>query len=196
MATTKGDETRRAILADALAEATTVGLTGLTIGTLAKRTSMSKSGLFAHFASKEALQIAVLEEARDRFVTSVVSPALKAPRGEPRVRALIDGWLRWTELQPGGCIFIAAAAELDDRPGPVRDRLVEIERDWIDTLCTAARIAIEQGHFRADLDVEQWAFELWGTMLAYHWHARLMGDRAALERARASFDGLLARSRA
>src|SRR5690242_942401 len=104
---------------------------------------MSKSGLFAHFASKEALQIAVLDDARDRFVTTVVSPALKEPRGEPRVRALFDRWLRWEQaaFQPGGCVFVAAAAELDDQEGPVRDRLVEIQRDWVDALETAARIA-------------------------------------------------------
>ncbi len=192
----KGDETRRAILSDALAQASTLGLGGLTIGTLAKRNAMSKSGLFAHFASKEALQIAVLEEARDRFVTTVVSPALKAPRGEPRVRALAEGWLRWAELQPGGCVFIASAAELDDQPGPVRDRLVEIQRDWVDALATAARIAVEQGHFRRELDVDQWVFELWGSMLAYHWYARLLGDRGAIERARESLEGLISRSRA
>lgn len=192
----KGDETRRAILGDAMAQASLFGLAGLTIGSLAKRNAMSKSGLFAHFASKEALQIAVLDEARDQFVTQVVSPALKAPRGEPRVRALFDGWLRWAELAPGGCVFVAAATELDDQPGPVRERLVEIERDWVDALSTAARIAVEQRHFRADLDIDQWAFELWGTMLAYHWFSRLLGDRVAIERARDAFEGLLTRSRA
>ncbi len=191
----KGDETRRAILDDALAQASTVGLGGLTIGSLARRAAMSKSGLFAHFASKEALQVAVLEEARDRFVTSVVSPALKRPRGEPRVRALIEGWLRWDELSPGGCVFIAAAAELDDQPGPVRERLVEIQRDWVEALSTAARIAVEEGHFRRGLDVEQWAFELWGVMLAYHWFTRLIRDPSAPERVRDAFEGLLARSR-
>lgn len=193
----KGDETRRAILGDALAQASTMGLSGLTIGTLAKRTGMSKSGLFAHFASKESLQIQVLEEARDRFVTHVLSPALKEPRGEPRVRALFDRWLRWdkSEFQPGGCVFIAASSELDDQPGPVRDHLVAIQRDWIDALETAARIAVEEGHFRPDLDRRGWAFELWSLMLAYNWYARLLRNDDAETMARAAFDRLLARSR-
>lgn len=193
----KGDETKRAILGDALAQASELGLSGLTIGSLAKRTSMSKSGLFAHFASKEALQIAVLEEARDRFVAEVLSPALKKPRGEPRVRAIFERWLGWEKAAflPGGCIFVAAAAELDDQHGPVRDRLVEIQRDWVDALETAARIAVEAGHFRRGLDVEQWAFELWGMMLAYHWHARLMQSPDATDRVLWCFEALLERSR-
>jgi AcrR family transcriptional regulator len=194
----KGDETRRAILTDALAQASTLGLAGLTIGSLAKRTGMSKSGLFAHFASKEALQIAVLEEARDRFINTVVSPALKEPRGEPRVRALFERWLRWddAEFQPGGCVFLAAAVELDDQPGPVRDRLVEIQQDWLDALQTAARIAKDVGHFRADLDVAQWAFDFWGLVLGYHWYARLLRSEQAAERVRAGFERLLASARA
>jgi AcrR family transcriptional regulator len=194
----KGDQTRRAILRDALSQASALGLAGLTIGSLAKRTGLSKSGLFAHFASKEALQIAVLDDARDRFVTTVVSPALKEARGEPRVRAIFDRWLRWesAEFQPGGCVFVAAAAELDDQPGSVRDRLVEVQRDWMDALQTAARIAKEERHFRADLDVRQWAFDLWGLMLAYHWYARLLRADDAAERVRGGFEQLLRASRA
>lgn len=192
----KGEETRRAILADALAQASTLGLAGLTIGSLAKRTGLSKSGLFAHFASKEALQVAVLEDARDRFVSTVVSPALRRPRGAPRVRALLEGWLQWAQadFQPGGCIFVAAAAELDDQPGPVRDRLVAIERDWMDALQTAARIAKEEGHFGGGVDVRQWAFEAWGVALAYHWYSRLLRAEDAAERARRGFERLLAAS--
>lgn len=193
----KGESTRQAILDDALAQASVLGLGGLTIGSLAKRTGMSKSGLFAHFESKEGLQIQVLEEARDRFVTTVVSPALKHPRGEPRIRALFDRWMSWEQADylPGGCPFIAAAAELDDQAGPVRERLVGIQRDWVDTLRTSARIAIEEGHFRADLDAAQWAFELWGLVLSYHWYTRLLGASDAADRVRAAFEGLLARSR-
>ena len=194
----KGEQTRQAILDDALAQASVLGLDGLTIGSLAKRTGMSKSGLFAHFESKEGLQIQVLEEARDRFVTTVVSPALKNPRGEPRIRALFERWMTWerADYLPGGCPFIAAAAELDDQRGPVRDRLVGIQRDWIDTLRTAARIAVEEGHFRREVDVAQWAFELWGLVLAYHWYHRLLGADDAMERVRAGFEQLLARARA
>jgi len=192
----KGEQTRRAILSDALAEASVRGLDGLTIGSLAKRMGMSKSGLYAHFDSKEALQIRVLEEARDRFVRDVVAPALKEPRGEPRVRSLFDRWIAWerSEAFPGGCPFIAAAAELDDRPGPVRDSLVTSQRDWADTLAGAARIAVSEGHFRRDLDVEQWAYEVWGLVLSYHWYARLLGEEDALSRLTRGFDALLARS--
>jgi AcrR family transcriptional regulator len=193
----KGDETKRAILGDALAQASALGLSGLTIGSLAKKTNMSKSGLFAHFASKEALQIAVLEEARDRFVAEVVSPALKKPRGEPRVRAIFDRWLTWetSASLPGGCPFVAAAAELDDQPGPVRDRLVDIQRDWVDALETAARIAVDEGHFVKGLDTALWAFELWGMMLGYHFHARLLQSERAGEHVKQSFEQLVARSR-
>lgn len=194
----KGEQTRRAILEDALAQASVLGLEGLTLGALAKQRGMSKSGLFAHFDSKESLQVAVLEEASDRFVTSVVSPALKQPRGEPRVRALFEGWLEWAQSDylPGGCPFIAAAAELDDQRGPVRDRLVAIQRDWADTLRTAARIAVEEGHFRADLDVAQLAFELLGLVLSYHWYQRLLGAADARDRVAAAFESLMQRSRA
>ncbi|MCA9607069.1 MAG: TetR/AcrR family transcriptional regulator [Myxococcales bacterium] len=194
----KGADTRAAILDEALSRASVQGLGGVTIGELAKRAGMSKSGLFAHFKSKEQLQVAVLDEARDRFVAVVVAPALKAPRGLPRIRALFERWMRWEEadFQPGGCVFMAAAMELDDQPGVARDHLVASQRDWIQTLQTAARIAIDEGHFRADLDVEQWAYELWGLALGYHWYSRLLRDPKALERAQAAFERLLASSSA
>lgn len=193
----KGDRTRKAILSDALAQASVRGFMGLTIGSLAKKAGMSKSGLYAHFDSKEALQIRVLEEARDRFVADVVMPALRAPRGEPRIRALFARWLEWeqSEALPGGCPFIAVAAELDDQPGPVRDHLVQSQRDWVDTLRGAAAIAVAEGHFRADLDVAQWAYELWGLVLGYHWYARLLGVADARERLERAFDALVVRSR-
>lgn len=193
----KGAETRRAILDEALALSSTVGLENLTIGTLAKTVGMSKSGLFAHFSSKEALQIHVIEEAADRFVTFVVAPALRERRGEPRVRALFERWLDWNRAPflPGGCPFVAAAAEMDDRPGPVRDRLVGAFRDWLDVLATAARTAVDQGHFRADLDVEQFAFEHHALDLGYHLYSRLLDDPMAEARVRASFERLLKSAR-
>lgn len=195
---TKGAETRAAILDEALSRASVHGLGGVTIGELAKRAGMSKSGLFAHFKSKEQLDIAVLDEARDRFVAHVMAPALKAPRGLPRIRALFERWMEWesADFQPGGCVFMAAAMELDDQPGPARDHLVASQRDWIQALQTAARIAVDEGHFRADLDVEQWAYELWGLALGYHFYSRLLRDPRALERARLAFDHLLASSAA
>ncbi|MFK7988456.1 MAG: TetR/AcrR family transcriptional regulator [Sandaracinaceae bacterium] len=185
----KGEKTRAAILQDALSLASRIGLEGLTIGSLAKRNGMSKSGLFAHFASKEGLQIQVLEAARVRFVRAVVSPALRQPRGEARVRALFDGWLAWSEseLLPGGCPLVSAACELDDRPGGARDALVSIQRDWFDTLQHAVRTAVEEGQFAATVDPADWAFELWGIALAYHHHRRLMRDPNAAARARRAF---------
>src|SRR5512138_1517343 len=157
----KGEQTRQAILTRAFEIAKMVGLSGLTIGRLAEETGLSKSGLFAHFGSKEALEVAVVEEAGRQFVQEVMVPALRQPRGEPRVRALFERWLAWGE-RPGGCFFVGASAELDDRPGPPRDALVQAAKDWIDAIATAAEIAVSEGHFRADLDARQFAFELYG----------------------------------
>ena len=193
----KGEATKDAILDRALSMATQTGLEGLTMGTLAKEVNLSKSGLFAHFQSKEQLQLDVLETAIARFVEQVVAPALREPRGEPRVRALFERWLQWeaAKFLPGGCPFLAMANELDDRPGPLRDRLVGCMRDWLQTLATAARIAVSEGHFRADLDTEQFAFNLKANILAYHHFSRLLRDPAAEERARQAFEALLAASR-
>ena len=193
----KGAQTREAILDTALSLASVGGLTGLSIGSLAREVGLSKSGLFAHFGSKEELQIAVLQTAADRFVAEVVTPALRQPRGEPRVRALFAGWLAWESAAflPGGCPFVAASSELDDRPGPVRDYLVQSQRDWLDALATAARIAVAEGHFRPDLDPVQFAYEMYSTILAFHQFHRLLRDPATEERCRRAFEGLLARSR-
>jgi AcrR family transcriptional regulator len=189
---TKGDETRREILGHALALASEVGLAGLSIGLLAERVGMSKSGLFAHFSSKERLQVAVLEEASERFVGLVVSPALRVARGKPRVAALFERWLLWSQqdFMPGGCIFFAAAGELDDRPGSARDQLVSSQRDLQETLAHAVRIAKSEGHFRADLDETQFVFELFGIMQSCYFHMRLMRDGQALPRAHRAFERL------
>jgi AcrR family transcriptional regulator len=191
----KGEETRREILGNALALASEVGLSGLSIGLLADRVGMSKSGLFAHFASKERLQVAVLEEAGERFVARVVTPALKAPRGKPRILALFEHWLAWeqqVDIMPGGCVFMAASAELDDQPGPARDRLVASQRDWQETIAHAARIAKREGHFHAQVDEGQFAFELYGIMSSFYYHQRLMRDVQAEKRTRTAFERLLA----
>jgi AcrR family transcriptional regulator len=193
----KGDETREAILGTALAVASARGLNGLSIGSLAREAGLSKSGLFAHFGSKEDLQLAVLRTAVDRFVEAVVTPALRQPRGEPRVRAFFERWLAWerSAYLPGGCPFLAAA-KLDDRPGRVRDYLVGSQRDWLDALATAARIAVVEGHFRDDLDPAQFAYELYSLILAYHQYQRLLADPEADRRCRVAFERLLERSRA
>jgi AcrR family transcriptional regulator len=194
----KGEQTREAILAHALGLATRIGFEGLTIGRLAQDLKMSKSGLFAHFRSKEALQIEILRMAGARMIDTVVKPALVAPRGEPRVRALFERWLAWEQSPslPGGCPFMAASFELDDRPGPVRDFVVQNLRDWMDTLAGAARIAVQEGHFRADLDCEQFAHECQGIGLAFVHASRLMRDPRARARAQSAFESLLGTCRA
>ncbi|MBI2466832.1 MAG: TetR/AcrR family transcriptional regulator [Candidatus Rokubacteria bacterium] len=190
---TKGEQTRQAILSHALGLATKVGFEGLTIGRLAEDLGMSKSGLIGHFQTKEALQVQVLQAGSQRFVEEVIRPALKAPRGEPRLRALFAAFFTWESSPslPGGCPFIAAASELDDRPGPVRDTLVAVLRDWFDLLAGTVRIAIDEGHFRADVDPAQFAYEVYGVMLAYHHGSRLFRDPRARERAQAAFEALI-----
>jgi AcrR family transcriptional regulator len=197
-AASKGEQTREAILAHALGLATRIGFEGLTIGRLADDLKMSKSGLFAHFRSKEALQLEILKMAGGRMIESVVKPALSAPRGEPRVRALFERWLAWEQSPslPGGCPFMAASFELDDRPGPVRDFVVQNLRDWMDTLAGAARIAVSEGHFRADLDCEQFAHDCQGIGLAFVHASRLMRDPKARTRAASAFEALLDACRA
>ncbi len=191
----KGETTRQAILDRATELASQVGVTGLTIGTLADDLHLSKSGLFGHFQSKEALQIQLLEHGAASFVEQVVRPALAEPRGEPRLRALFERWLAWASGLPGGCVFVAAASELDDRPGPVRERLVDLQRQWLDFLATSVRRAIDEGHVAADADPDQFAQDLYGIMLAWHHHTRLMRDPAAEARARRAFESLLAAAR-
>lgn len=192
----KGEETRQAILTEAVTLASTVGLEQLTIGSLASAVGLSKSGLFAHFKSKEQLQIQVLAAAAARFIEFVIRPAVKAPRGEPRVRALMDTWLRWHDEQPGGCVIQSAAIEMDDRPGPVRDYVVENQRQWLAVIKRAAQIAVEEGHFRPDFDLDQFAYDFLSIGLAYQHASGLLQMSRSRERALASFDGVIERARA
>jgi len=193
----KGDERRQLILERAAQTASRLGLEGLTIGRLASDLGLSKSGLFAHFQSKEALQVQTLRHAAELFVDRVVRPALKAPRGERRLRALFERWLTWAEADvlKGGCLFVAAATELDDQDGPARDELVRQQRDWLELIANVARTGIAEGDFRAGLDGEQLAYELYGVMLAYHHARRLLRDPRAPQRARDAFDALVEAAR-
>ena len=193
----KGDERRQLILERAAQTASRLGLEGLTIGQLASDLGLSKSGLFAHFQSKEALQVQTLRHAAELFVDRVVRPALKAPRGERRLRALFERWLAWAEADvlKGGCLFVAAATELDDLEGPVRDELVRQQRDWLELIANVARTGIAEGDFRPGLDGEQVAYELYGVMLAYHHARRLLRDPRAPQRARDAFDALVEAAR-
>lgn len=197
MAMNKGERTKTNVLDRAIQLSSTVGLEGLSLGNLARDAGMSKSGLFAHFASKEQLQIEVIHRAVDRFVRTVITTALREPRGEPRVRALFENWLRWDASpgMPGGCVFISYSHELDDRPGPVRDALVAQLRDWVEALTTAARITIDEGHFRSDLDIDAFVYEQYGVVLAYILYKRLIGEADAEARARAAFDSVIQRAK-
>jgi AcrR family transcriptional regulator len=195
----KGQETRALVLDHALALVSRVGFEGLTIGNLANSVGLSKSGLFGHFRSKERLQIEVLETAVERFMKTVIHPALKTPRGEPRVRAFFKNWLAWGRghvSQSGGCVFIAAANELDDREsGPLRDRLVDYQREWLHGLARAAQLAVEEGHFRADLDTDQFAYEFYSIILSFHHSSRLLRDSRSDERAERQFERLIGNSK-
>jgi len=192
---TKGERTRAAILDEALRLVSKAGLDGLTIGTLADATDMSKSGLFAHFGSRDELLLAVLAHGQAEFTEVVFQPAMAKPRGLPRLRAMFVNWLDWTESAelPGGCPMIGGAAEFDDRPGPVRDMLAGGQRTWIETLKRAVRQAIEERQLAADTDPEQIAFEMFGIALVVHHHRRLLGYSKARARALAALESLFER---
>jgi AcrR family transcriptional regulator len=192
---TKGERTRAAILDVALRLVSKAGLDGLTIGTLADATGMSKSGLFAHFGSREELLLAVLAHGQAQFGEVVFQPALAKPRGLPRLRAMFVNWLDWTESAelPGGCPMIGGATEFDDRPGPVREMLAGGQRAWIETLKRAVRQAIDEGQLEPGTDPEQIAFEMFGIALVVHHHRRLLGYQKARSRALTALDALFRR---
>ncbi len=177
--------------------ASEVGLEGMTIGRLASDLNLSKSGLFAHFQSKEALQKQVLDFATARFIEIVIRPALATPPGEARVREMFERWLEWPrdDRLPGGCFFVQAATELDDRPGPLRDRLVELQRRWLGVMAETVQTAVAEGQFRPDVDAEQFAHDLYGVMLAFHHAARLLRDPMAKVRVRNAFESLVRAAR-
>lgn len=193
----KGEQTQERIVERALRMATRDGLAGLTINRLAMELGLSKSGLFAHFGSKEELQLQVLKAAAERFRESVVRPALGAPRGEDRIRALFDRWLGWANdpAWPGGCIFVASAVELDDQPGQLRDYLAGTQEAFLTTLAKFADQTKGVGQFRADLEPDQFAFELYAIILGYHNAKRLLHDARAEERARTAFTRLIQTAR-
>jgi AcrR family transcriptional regulator len=192
----KGTETRTVILDEAADFASEVGLGSVTIGTLASRTGMSKSGLYAHFDSKEQLQLDVLRVARDRFVDVVLRPALATPRGLPRLEKLFERWLVWhCDCLPGGCLFIDAESEYDDQEGPVRDELLRAERDKAESVRTIVGTAISEGHFADDVDPAQFVFELEGILRAHHHSCRMMRDPESGARARTAFHRLVESAR-
>ena len=188
----KGQQTRAAILEAALGLASHMGLEGLSIGALAEVTQMSKSGVFAHFGSREELQISVIREYHARFEEEVFFPAIREQRGLPRLRALFERWVRRVSVEiDSGCIYISGAVEFDDRPGPVRDALAGMVRAWHAALERAIRVAIDEGHLRPDTDPTQMLFEVHGLILALHHDARFLRIPGALDRARAGFERTL-----
>ncbi|MBK6323928.1 TetR/AcrR family transcriptional regulator [Candidatus Aalborgicola defluviihabitans] len=190
----KGQQTKMAIVDAALGLATHVGLEGLSIGALAEATNMSKSGVFAHFGSREELQISVIHQYFTLFERDVFYFAMQQPRGLPRVKALFANWMRLVaeEIQ-AGCIFISGAVEFDDRPGPVRDALATSVQTWLDAMDRAIVMARDCGHLRADVDEQQMAFEIHGLILALHYEARFLKKPASIARANKGFENILVR---
>jgi AcrR family transcriptional regulator len=194
----RGEQTRRAIISHALGIVSDVGYEGLSIGVLAEQTKLSKSGLFAHFKSKEALQLGVIEEVVNQFTLRVVQPALASHRGEPRLRVLFEKKLEWIrgEANSRGCMLQKASLEYHNRLGhPVRERLVHALQDWREFVARCAQTAVEEGHFQTDLDPLQFGYEFDGITMMYQQTQGLLRERGAGERAQQAFDSLLDRSR-
>ncbi|MEO5658887.1 MAG: TetR/AcrR family transcriptional regulator [Polaromonas sp.] len=190
----KGQQTKAAIVDAALGLATQIGLEGLSIGALADVMHMSKSGVFAHFGSREELQISVIREYHARFEDEVFAPALQQPRGLARLQALFGHWMRRTSVEiDSGCLYISGAVEFDDRPGLVRDALADSVRAWLAALHRAVVQAKEVGHLPANADEQQIAFEIHGLILALHYEARFLKTPGSLARAEAGFANILAR---
>jgi AcrR family transcriptional regulator len=181
----KGERTRQSILERAVDLASLEGLEGLTIGRLADDLGMSKSGLFAHFGSKEELQLATVDAASQRYITEIFAPALQEPRGYPRLIAICDAWLSYIRrgVFPGGCFFAAASFEFDSRPGPVRDLVRRMMNDWIGALERAIRMAQDEGHLEQSVDPSDLAFELNSLFFGANFAHHLRNDEQALERA-------------
>jgi AcrR family transcriptional regulator len=191
----QGERTRKAILETAVHIASAEGLEGLTIGRLAQQLSMSKSGLFAHFGSKEDLQVATVEAARAIFIHEVIKPAFESAQGLLRLWKLCDIWLAYVQsgVFRGGCFFAAAAAEFDSRPGPVRDRIAEIMKEWLSTLRKAIVEAQNAGQLNKQIDATQLAFEFNSLELGANWAFQLYGDTRAFKRAREAIRERLSR---
>jgi AcrR family transcriptional regulator len=189
----KGAKTRERIVEKALVLAARGGVLGLTIGGLAEELGMSKSGLFAHFGSKEELQLAVLETSVAQFTAQVFLKAFLAPRGVARLKRMFKLWVEWhlDRKNAAGCLFLKATVELDDTPGRPQQYLLESQRDFLMTLERAAKIAIAEGQFKKNTNCEQFAFELYGIILSFNSYNRLLKDKKVKERAQEAFDRLM-----
>lgn len=190
----KGQQTKAAIVDAALGLATQIGLEGLSIGALAEVMRMSKSGVFAHFGSREELQISVIREYHARFEEEVFYPALEKARGMPRLKALFQNWMNRTSVEiDSGCLYISGAVEFDDRPGPVRDALAGSVKTWLSAMYRAVVQAKEAGHLRGDADEHQMAFEIHGLILALHYEARFLKTPGSIDRANIGFAHIVGR---
>jgi len=188
----KGEQTRAAILDVALELASCSGLEGLTIGLLAEKMKMSKSGVFAHFGSREDLQIEVVRLYHYRFEQEVFYPSIKEPRGLPRLQGMFGRWVKLVSVEIAlGCIYISGAVEYDDRPGIIRDQLVAMVQAWRDALHRCIQQAVEEGHLRDDFDIGQMVYETYGLVLALHHDARFLRVPGSVERAQAGFERLI-----
>jgi len=188
----KGQQTKQLIVNAALGLAEQIGLEGLSIGALAEVTRMSKSGVFAHFGSREELQISVVREYYQLFSDEVFFPAMSAPRGLPRLRALFANWMKRVAVEiQSGCIFISGAVEFDDRPGPVRDALASSVQTWLNAVHRAVLQARDEGHLLPGADAYQMVFEIHGLILALHYEARFLKNPGAIERANTGFENIL-----
>jgi len=187
---TKGDETKNLILDTALAMASELGLEGVTIGTLAKATKMSKSGLFAHFQSKENLQVEILKYGASIFIETAVVPAQQAEAGIARIRALVNNWVIWASSHAGGCLFVTASNEFSNREGIVRTFLLQQQEAWVGIIRKVARSAIKTGEFRQDSDCDQFVFELYSLLLGFHLYHHLLHSEEIETRKRIALDQL------
>jgi len=190
-AISKGAATRETIISRALDIVRSDGFEGISIGGIAQAANMSKSGVFAHFGSREDLQLAVLDAAAQRFTEQVFMPALRERRGLPRLKAIAERWMKWLRSEQGGCPMVSAAIEYDDRPGPIRDRVVHYQTRLRKELARAISLAVETGELRADTDPEQLAFEIFGIELVMHHDSRLFGFDETIRRSELALDRLL-----
>ncbi len=187
----KGISTRQDIINRGLEMASQLGLECITIGLLAKEANLSKSGLFAHFKSKENLQLEILKHASDDFAKKVIHPALKVQAGILRIKALVKNWIDWGNKISGGCIFVTAGTEYSDRPGKVRNLLIQQQEQWIDSLRRIAKSAIKAGDFKEGIDVDQFAFDLYSMLLGFHYYYKLLDDKKVTQRQEVALDQLL-----
>jgi AcrR family transcriptional regulator len=191
---TVAENTKDKIIKAAFDFTSKFGLESLSIGELAKTVGMSKSGLFGHFKSKEKLQMMVLDFTAENFTLRVVRPAIKKPRGIERMESMVDNWIKWsTSTTAGGCPFVAAAVEFDNRPGKIRDHLQMYLSKMLNNYSRACEIAIEEGQIREDIDTEQFAYELYSLMIGFQVYSSLLGDKKAKTKLKNGFHSLIER---